>query len=330
MALDWTVLVDVVAKAQRLLLVTHMRPDGDGIGSQIALALTLRDLGKEALIVIPSPMPQRYRFLDPAGEIIQYMPPGDALKGCDAIIIMDTGAWNQLGRFADFMKAHAVPKLVIDHHLTQDDLGAARLVDTTAEATGRLTYEAIRALGGRLTPAAAAALFTAIAMDTGWFRHSNTTARTFELAGILVEAGARPEELYRELFENNSLGRQKLMGRVLDRLTTTAQGLLAYSSIIMADYASTGALPPDSEDLVNLTLSVKGVEAGLLFMEQPAGGVKISFRSKNKLDVRRLAEQFGGGGHAAAAGAIVHGDLATVQAKVLAAVIQSMDPEVRG
>ena len=329
MSVDWSPLVELVGKSKRVLLVTHMRPDGDGIGSQKAFALALRALGKEAVIVIPSPMPERYRFLDPEAEIIQFTPPGEALRVCDAIVVMDTGTWNQLGRFGDFMKSQNVRKLVIDHHLTQDDLGAIRIVDTTAEATGRLTYEAIQALGGILTPAAATALFTALAMDTGWFRHSNTSAATFELASKLVEAGAQPAQLYPELFEKNTLGRQKLMGKVLERLTVTAQGYLAHSSIFLADYATTGALPPDSEDLVNLTLGIAGVNVGLLFMEQPAGGIKISFRSKGKLDVRKLAEQFGGGGHAAAAGAIVQDSLEPVRDKVLAAVIRALDPEAK-
>lgn len=322
---DWSPLVALVRDANRILLVTHMRPDGDGLGSQKALAFALRGLGKAVAIVSPSRYPERYRFLDPEKEVHEFTAPGDELKACDAIIVMDTGTWNQLGAFGDFMKSRDVPKLVIDHHLTQDDLGAARIVDTEAEATGRLAFEAIQALGARLTPAGADALFTALAMDTGWFRHSNTSARTFVLAAQLIEAGAQPEKLYRLLFEQNTLGRQKLMGRVLDRLTLTAQGLICHSSIRLPDYAATGALPPDSEDLVNQTLSVAGVQVGLLFMEQPAGGVKISFRSKGALDVRKLAERFGGGGHAAAAGAIVHEPFEAVVEKTVTAVIQALE-----
>lgn len=329
MALDWSPLLRLVEKSQRILLTTHMRPDGDGLGSQLALAETLRAMGKAVEIVIPSPLPERYRFLDGVGEIVEFQPPGDRHAAADAIVVLDTGTWNQLGKMGEWMKTRPVAKLVIDHHLTQDDLGGERLVDTTAEATGRLAWEAIRALGGKLSPRAATALFVALAMDTGWFRHGNTSAATFALAAELVDAGAKPAELYPLLFERNSLGRQKLMGRVLERLTTTSHGLVAHSCILLPDYAATGALPPDSEDLVNLTLGIAGVEVGLLFMEQPAGGTKVSFRSRGSLDVRKLAEQFGGGGHAAAAGAIVQKPLEQTRTEVLTAILRLRDPEVK-
>src|SRR5262249_53766779 len=153
-------------------------------------------------------------------------------------------------------------------HQTQDDLGGVRFVDTQVEATGRLVYEAIVALGGPLPAHAAQALFVAVAMDTGWFRHSNTTAATFALVAKLAGAGARPDLLYEQLFEQNTLPRLKLMGRVLDRLQVSDGGRVGHSEIHGGDYAATGAVPPDSEDLVNYTRSLVGVEVGLLFMEQ--------------------------------------------------------------
>jgi phosphoesterase RecJ-like protein len=195
-----------------------------------------------------------------------------------------------------------------------------QLVDVTAEATGRLAFEAITALGGTLTPWSADALFTAIAMDTGWFRHSNATAATFELAGRLVAAGARPEALYEHLFEHNTLGRLKLMGLALDRLQVVENGRVAYTEVHRADYAVTGALPSDTEDLVNFTRSIAGVEVGLFFMEQPRGGVKISFRSRSRIDVARIAEQFGGGGHRLASGATIEAALPEARRRVLEAV----------
>src|SRR5262249_11689677 len=158
------------------------------------------------------------------------------------------------------LKSLDVPKVVIDHHLTQDDLGAVRLVDTSAEATGRLVYEALTALGGPLTPEAAHALFIALAMDTGWFRHQNTTPATFALAERLVAAGPRPPPAYAALFEQNTLGRMRLTGLVLQRLTLALGGLVCYSEIRKGDYEAAGAQPSDSEDLVNYTRAVAGVE----------------------------------------------------------------------
>ena len=212
------------------------------------------------------------------------------------------------------------PKVVIDHHLTQDDLGALRLVDTSAEATGRLVFEAAAALGVPLSEFAANNLFIALAMDTGWFRHSNTTPATFALAAELVRHGASPPQLYEALFEQSSLARLRLTGLVLERLQVVENGRVAYTEIRRSDYEMTGALPQDSEDLVNYTRSLSGVEVGLLFMEQPRGGVKVSFRSRAPVDVARVAEQFGGGGHRLASGAILELPLEEARARVLQAV----------
>jgi phosphoesterase RecJ-like protein len=209
--------------------------------------------------------------------------------------------------------------VVIDHHVSQDDLGAVRLVDTTAEATGRLVFEAVAALGDPLSGQAANHLFAAVAMDTGWFRHANTTPATFALAEQLMKAGAKPTQLYEYLFEQSTLARLKLTGLALERLQVTEGGRVAYTEIHRDDYAATGAVPQDTEDLVNFTRGIGGVEVGLFFMEQPRGGVKVSLRSR-RADVAKVAEQFGGGGHRLASGLIVEAALPEAKARVLAAV----------
>jgi phosphoesterase RecJ-like protein len=320
MPLDWTRLAELVHHHRHFLLTTHIRPDADGIGSLMALAEVLRYRGKEVQTVIASNWPPRYDFLDPERQIERFVPPGDRWARAEVVIVLDTGTWNQLGDFGPFLKALDLPKVVIDHHISQDDLGALRLVDTSAEATGRLVYEAVCALGGPLSASVANRLFAALAMDTGWFRHSNTTPATFALAEQLVSAGASPTILYEHLFEQSSLARLKLTGLVLDRLQVVDSGLVAYTEICRGDYEATGALPQDSEDLVNYTRSVKGVEVGLFFMEQPRGGVKVSFRSRARVDVARVAERFGGGGHRLASGAILETTLPEARRLVLAAV----------
>ncbi|HZT80434.1 MAG TPA: bifunctional oligoribonuclease/PAP phosphatase NrnA [Gemmataceae bacterium] len=326
MPVDWAPFVALVRGNRRFLLTTHVRPDGDGLGSMLALADALEHHGKQVRLVIPSTMPPRYAFLDPQGRVRRFEPPGDEYRETDVALVLDTGTWNQLDGVGPFFRELPAAKAVIDHHLTQDDLGGLRLVDTSAEATGRLIHEAITALGGPLTPAAAASLFVALAMDTGWFRHGNTTARTFALASELVAAGARPEVLYDQLFESNSLGRLRLMGLVLDRLRVAHGGRVAHTEIRRGDYEAVGAMPPDSEDLVNFTRSVAGVEVGLLFMEQPRGGVKVSLRSRGAVDVARLAERFGGGGHRQAAGATLPDPLEAARARVLDAVAAALAP----
>jgi phosphoesterase RecJ-like protein len=326
MPLDWQPFVELVRRHRRVLLTTHVRPDGDGLGSMLALADTLGRQRKEVQTVIASTLPARYAFMDPEGRIERFGPPGDRWRSAELVIVLDTGTWNQLGDFAPFLRDLPAARAVIDHHPTQDDLGAVRFVDTKAEATGRLVYEAIRALGEPLTAATATALFIAVAMDTGWFRHSNTSAATFHLQAALAEAGARPDGLYEQLFEHNTLPRLKLMGLALDRLEVVQGGRIAYTYIRRADYETTGATPQDTEDLVNLPRSLAGVEVGLLFMEQPKGGVKASFRARARVDVGRVAERFGGGGHRLASGATLPTSLDEARARVLDAVAAALDP----
>jgi bifunctional oligoribonuclease and PAP phosphatase NrnA len=366
MPIDWGPFVDFIRCHEHFLLTTHIRPDGDGLGSMKALALALKRQGKGVQSVIASTFPARYRFLDQQGTIRRFVANEQASGGRgqgserdglrashldarskvegrepkaetpalttdpssltppDAVIVLDTGTWNQLGEFAPFLRNLKATRVVVDHHQTQDNLGALCFVDTGAEATGRLTCDAIDALGVPLDEEIANSLFVALAMDTGWFRHSNTSAATFELASRLVKAGARPETLYDFLYEENSLARMKLMGVILSRLQVSCQGLVAHTELRLADYQSTGATPQDSEDLVNYTRSLAGVEVGLFFMEQPRGGVKVSFRSKARVDVARVAERFGGGGHRLASGAIIEAPLEQARQLVLDSVANAI------
>jgi phosphoesterase RecJ-like protein len=328
MPLEWAPFVDLVQAHRRFLLTTHVRPDGDGLGSMLALADALEARGKTVQMVVASVIPPRYDFLDPGRRVRRFHLPGEEYRGAEAVIVLDTGTWNQLGDFGKFLRELPAARLVIDHHLTQDDLGGPRLVDTSAEATGRLVYEAIGALGGPLLPGSAHALFVALAMDTGWFRHSNTTPATFALAARLVEAGARPTAAYEALFEQSTLARLRLTGLVLGRLQLVHGGKVCYTEIRKDDYEATGAAPQDSEDLVNYTRCVAGVEVGLFLMEQPRGGVKVSFRSRERVDVARIAEQFGGGGHRLASGVIITATLEDARARVLAAVSAALDSSV--
>jgi phosphoesterase RecJ-like protein len=320
MPIDWTPFTDLVRRHQRFLITTHVRPDPDGLGSQLALADVLEGMGRQVQMVIASVWPPRYTFLDPERHIHRYTPLDATQFDPEAIIVLDTGTWGQLGDFGDFLKNSKAAKLVIDHHISQDDLGGTLLQDTSAEATGRLVYDATRALGQQLSRKAAMCLFAALATDTGWFRHKNTTAATFALADKLVQAGADPNYLYDEIYEQNTAARINLLGLVLQRLRVIDDGKIAYSEVFRDDYAKTGANPQDTEDAVGYTRSINGVEVGMLFLEQPAGGIKISFRSRGKVDVAKVAEQFGGGGHRLASGATMHTSMAEAQSRILDAV----------
>ena len=325
MPLDWTPLVNVIKQNQRFLLTTHIRPDADGLGSLLALAEALQSRGKEVRRMVASSWPPRYDFLDPQKTIERFTLPGDIEPSPDVVVILDTATWNQLGDFATLLPRLPAVKIVIDHHVSWDEMGALRFTDTSAEATGRLVHEVIAALGIPLTPSMAHHLFAAVATDTGWFRHSNTTAATFGLAEKLVAAGARPTPLYEQLYEQSTLPRMRLTGTVLSRLEVVDEGRVALTYVQRDDYHTTGANPPDTEDLVNFTRAIVGVEVGIFFMEQPRGGVKVSLRSRSRVDVAAVAKSFGGGGHRQASGAIVEGSLAEVRARVLAAVHRALE-----
>lgn len=325
MPVDWSPFVEFVRSHQAFLIMTHVRPDGDALGSEIGLACALRQRGKRVRVAVASDLGPRYEFANTVSTPIErFHAPGDEFRDVDAIVVVDTGTWSQLGDFGPFMRSMSCGKAVIDHHRTQDDLGGLRFVDTTAEAAGRLVYDATRALGVPLTAEAANAIFLALATDTGWFRHSSVEPRTFELAEELLRAGARPTPLYDAVYAASTLARMRLTGKALDRMTAEAGGRIIHTEVRLSDYAETGATPPDTEDLINYPRAVAGVEIALVFIEQKDGTTKVSFRGRDARDVGRLAEQFGGGGHKLAAGATVPRPLTETRAAVLAAAVAAL------
>jgi phosphoesterase RecJ-like protein len=327
MSIDWTPLADLIERHDRFLVTTHVRPDGDALGSEVGMAGLLRERGKDVRVVNASRTPPRYDFLDPDGTLLEHLgtqvAPAD-LADREVLVILDLSAWSQLGEMAAVVRDFRGPRVVIDHHVSQDDLGAVFLKDTAAEATGTLIVRAIRALGGVITREIATGLLTAIAMDTGWFRHPNTRPETLRTAAELVESGAEINQIYRLLFERNTLGRLRLMGETLARLRTEEGGRIAYATITRDDIERTGAIPQDTEDLIDFTVSLAGVEVGLLFMELPRGGIKLSVRSRGEFDCARLTGAFGGGGHRAAAGATLPEPLSESVGRVLDAVRSSL------
>ena len=313
---NWAPLIAFLRQYDRPLLMTHRSPDADGLGSQLALHDVLTGLGKHPRVAIPSKLPARYEFLDPKRTTIEDFRPA-AFTDRDSVIVMDTGTWNQLSDFGDWLKASPLPRVVVDHHRTQDDLGGEQFVDVTAEATGRLTYEIVQALGAPLSSTAANYLFMALATDTGWFRHPNTTPATFTLAAELEAAGASPTSIYEQLYETAPLARYRLIGLALQRIQMRSGGKVAYTEIFLEDYPATGSVPGDTEELINYPRSIEGVEVGLVFIEQPGGSTKVSFRSRSRVDVSKVAESFGGGGHRLASGAQVKRPLPEVREEVL-------------
>ena len=323
---DWPRFVEIVRNNQRFVLTTHVRPDGDALGSELAMAAILRSLGKEVLPANAFAVPPSLAFLDPEQTLKELGTDVSAaeLESYDVLVILDTSAFAQLGAMGEVIRTTKMLKIVLDHHVSEDDLGAEMFKDPTAEATGRLVADAADQLGVEITPEIASAAMVAVATDTGWFRFSSTTASTHRLAARLIDAGAQGDRLYQQLHENDTLARLLLIGRTMARVQTEMDGRLIHTVIERSDFDAVGAHPADSEDMINMTLSVGGTEAAVILVEQVGGGFKISFRSRCELNCAEVAQQFGGGGHRKAAGAFIEESLAAAQAKVLDAVRQAM------
>jgi phosphoesterase RecJ-like protein len=324
--INWPRFVEIVCSHQRFLLICHVRPDCDALGSELALASILEARGKDVLLVNDFAIPPTLTFLDPQRKVKQLGKDITAQQLADreVIIVLDTSAWIQLGKMGEVIRGSKAIKIVLDHHVSGDDLGAEFFKNTEAEATGRLVVEAADALGVPLTADIATAAFAALATDTGWFRFASASADTFRLAGRLVEAGAKPDLMYKQLNEGDSLCRLRLIGVTLGRARTELDGRLIYTWIERADFEATGALPSDTEDIINMTLTVGGTEMAVIFVAQASGQFKVSFRSRSDVDCSKLAEQFSGGGHKKAAGATVDGPLETARTRVLEAVRAAM------
>ncbi len=323
---NWSRFVELVRSHERFLITSHVRPDGDALGSELTMAAILEQLGKQVRVVNASPTPPRLKFLDPKRQIKQLGADVSLqqLGPYDVLMVLDTCAWSQLGAMGDVIRTTEAVKVVLDHHVDADDLGAEMFADRRAEATGRLVIEAGDQLEVTLTPHIARPAFAALATDTGWFRFSSTTGETFRLAARLIDAGAQPDQLYRQLYEGDSLARLRLIGRTVARTRTELHGRLIHTHIERADFEAVGAHPSDSEDVINMALAVAGAEVALLLVEQPTGRVKVSFRSRSELDCSQVARQFGGGGHKKAAGAFLNEPLPRAREKVLDAVRAAM------
>ena len=320
--LDWAALVEVLRNCQKVVLTSHVRPDCDALGSELGMLGILEAIGKDVRIVNAQATPPTLAWIDPDRRIesLQTGVKKADLADRDLFLIVDTSAWAQLGAMADVAKEMRAKVLVIDHHVSEDDLSDRWFKDTTAEATARIISEVALRLKVPLTERIATPLYAGLSTDTGGFRFPSTSAETFRVAGRLVDAGASPPAVYRELFEQDSLARIHLVGRTLAGAKPSHDGKVIYSTVRQSDIKEVNALPSDTEDLVNLTLAVKGTEVAVILIEQPDSRVKVSFRSRGKVDCNLLAATFNGGGHKAAAGSILPGPFDEAMAKVTAAV----------
>ena len=322
MRLDWASLLDLLRQSDDFLLTSHIRPDCDALGSELGMAAVLESLGKKVRIVNAQATPPGLAFMDPDKKIesLEGGVKPESLHGCGLLVVLDTSAFAQLGPMGDVVRAVRPKVVVIDHHVSEDDLCDRWFKDTAAEATGRIVTEIALRLGVKPTVPIASPLFCAMATDTGWFRFPSTSGETFRIAARLVDAGASPAATYRDLFEQDTLPRLNLVGRALAGAVTSHDGKVIKSEVRQADFKATGARAGDTEDLINTTLTVKGTQLAYILIELADGKVKVSFRSRSHVDASKLAAEFGGGGHKAAAGATLDGPFESAVDRVVAAV----------
>ncbi len=301
---------EAILARQRFVLTSHARPDGDAIGSQLAMAYALKALGKSAVCVDKDPAPP------------QFLPfPGVADIQCvssvsgefDAAIVMECGDLSRTG-VAGFEKYFVIN---IDHHPGNTMYGALNWFDEAACACGELVYDVIEELQVTLTPEIATHIYVSILTDTGGFHYGNITPRTFEICRRCVAAGANPAAIARTIYDSSTLGRLRLIGGVLNSLELEAGGRLATALISLELLSDTGSTPEDSDGLINMALTVKEIEAVAFFKEIAADFYRISMRSKGDVDVNLVAKKFGGGGHKNAAGCSIQGAYADVRAKLV-------------
>lgn len=312
-------LIDRLTRCERVLLTTHVRPDGDALGSVAAMTVALQRMGVVSDLLLLSHLPSKYRFvLDDAGlrhHDAELDWPADVdPAGYDAILVCDTGTWSQLPGLKERIESLPVQKLVLDHHLTQESWADLKVVDSTAAATGEMVLALLRRWGVRIDGAIASPLFVAIATDTGWFQFSNTTAATLRAAADLVETGIDTDRLYQLCYQNERAARLRLQSIAMRSLELLHEERLATMTLTRAAFAEAAAAVTDTENMVNIPLQVRSVEVSVLVCEDPSNGTtRVSFRSKGRINCAELAGVFGGGGHARAAGAKF--DVPAVQAR---------------
>jgi phosphoesterase RecJ-like protein len=297
-----------------------MNSDGDGCGSETALARLLGQMGISAHIVNPTPWPEMFTSLLGSDVPDRTAEGSGALKNIDHLIVLDISDIKRLGSLAGAVRALKTAPMVIDHHLPgEEPPGPIRVTDVTACATGELIYDFAATLGLEITPAIATSLYTAILTDTGGFRFSNTSPRCHAIAARLLAAGVDPEEMYRRIYASVPRGRLQLLADALGTLETDDAKGLAWVTIAAGALEKYDVSSEDLDGIAEYPRSVKGVRLAIMFRDLGHGKVKISFRSVRGVDANALAKQFGGGGHARASGALVAGSLDEVRSKVLTA-----------
>jgi len=300
-----------IENGSSFLVTTHENPDGDAVGSTIALALFLKALGKDVAIHYCDPVPDNYRFLPLADTVVHTIPD----RPYDVCFVLDAGELKRAGE--EICSFGRIGKFInIDHHPYGEHFGALNLIDPCASATGALVYRIIKQAGHPIDYDIALCIYTAIVTDTGSFRYSNADPEAFRISAELVDLGINPWLVAEKLYESQPRQRLELLALVLSTLSVSERGDFASVTVTLDMYEKTGTKAEFTDGFVNYPRSIRGVEVAVLFREVKHEVFKIGFRSKGKVNVSALAAAFGGGGHHNAAGCTVFGPLEEVRKNV--------------
>jgi phosphoesterase RecJ-like protein len=314
-------IADAIKQANRIAILSHVRPDCDAIGSQLALGLSLKILGKEVVGWNEDGLPESFRFLEKSDFVTR--PPSEP-EEFDLAIALDTASQQRLGTTLGAIR-RAKQWINIDHHASNPGYGNLVYIDTRAPATGQIVYEFLRTEDLPLTLAAAGALYAAISTDTGSFRYANVTARTFEIAAELLKTGVDAAAIGNKLYESYPKRRVQLLGQILPEAVFEANDRIASMALTNEIKQRLGIQPDDIDGLIDYVRSVDTVVVAVFFEELPEGRIRLSMRSKDdRVDVNKICGEFGGGGHPRAAGARMRGNLEEVRSKVLTRVFHEI------
>lgn len=314
-------LAEVIKTAHRPVLCGHIMPDGDSLGSVLALGLGLRTLGKKVTLVSSDATPELYNFLPGVNDIhIGQLPEEDY----DLLIVLDCSVPERLSPLVLTLTEKGLPAVVLDHHVNDQPFGQYNYIDTRAAATGEIIMDLLDLLQVKLTLDIAVNLYTAIVTDTGSFRYENTTPETHEKTSRLVAGGVPVSRLSNLIFGEQPLASLRLLEAALSTLEVSDCGEIAWLSITQEQIQRVGASDQNVDGLINYPRKIKGVELAIVFRELSQEQVKVSFRSKYKVDVNLLAKRFGGGGHVRASGCTIEGGLLKAREAVLEAAAGSL------
>lgn len=320
-------LLKLIRESTRILITSHENPDGDALGSMLSLGLGLKKIGKEVTLYNKDGVPEILDFLPHSENIINSLSSVNA--PFDIALAVDCTATSRAGKeFEDYAKSENCKNVVIiDHHQTTGSDADLHLLDVNASSTGIIIYRILKSLNVELDKLISENIYTTIVSDTGSFSYSNTNSETLRIAAELVDVGVQPSEISQALYENEPLRKLELFKLVMPTLEITEDKTIASIYVDKKMFSDTGTTRQDTEGMVNIPRSIKGVDAAILFRQEGQESEpewKVSLRSKGKVNVANVAESFGGGGHARAAGCSLKGDIHRVKAKVISSLQEAM------